>query len=147
MITRAKAGIRKLNPKYALLTHKTTNPVPTSVAVALKDPRWNNAMGDEISTCMATKTWTLVPRTPDMHVLGNQWIYINKLNADGTVETLRARLVAQGNNQEEGIYYLETYSPMVRTTTVRIVLHLATIVKWEVKQMDVKNVFLHGDLL
>ena len=96
---------------------------------------------------MVTNTWTLVPCTPEMHVLGNQWIFRNKLNADGTVETPRARLVAQGNNQEEGIDYLETYSPVVRTATVRIVLHLATIMKWEVKQMDVKNAFLHGDLL
>ena len=54
--------------------------------------------------------------------------------------------MAQGNNQEEGIDYLETYSPVVRTATVRIVLHLATIMKWEVKQMDVKNAFLHGNL-
>ena len=55
--------------------------------------------------------------------------------------------MAQGNNQEEGIDYLETYSPVVRIATVRVVLHLATIMKWEVKQMDVKNAFLHGDLL
>ena len=51
------------------------------------------------------------------------------------------------NNQDEGVDYLETYSPVVRTATVRIVLHLATIMKWEVKQMDVKNTFLHGNLL
>src|SRR5690606_40410953 len=64
----------------------------------------------------------------------------------GTVRNQRARL-AQGNNQEEGIYYLETYSPMVRTATMRIILHLATIMKWEIKQMDVKSTLLHGDLL
>lgn len=81
-----------------------------------------------------------------MHVLGNKLIYRYKLNADGTIKNHRARLVAQGNNQEEGIDYLETYSTVVRTATVRTVLHLATIMKWEVKQMDVKNAFLHGDL-
>ena len=72
MITRSKLGIRKPNPKYALLTHRTANTTPTTVAAALKDPQWNNAMNDEIGTCLATKTWSLVPRTPEMHVLGNR---------------------------------------------------------------------------
>lgn len=129
-----------------MLTHRAANTTPSTVAAALKDPRWNNAMTNEIDTCKATRTWFLVPRTPEMHVLRNRWIYRNKLNADGTVGDPRARLVAQGNSQEEGVDYLETYSPVVRTATVRTILHLATIMKWEVKQMDVKNAFLHGDL-
>lgn len=147
MVTRSKDGIRKPNPKYALLAHRLTDPLPTTVTAALKDPRWNNAMGEEFENCTITKTWSLVPRTPEMHVLGNQWIYRYKLKADGMVKSHRARLVAHGNKQEEGIDYLETYSPVVRTTTVRTVLHLATIMKWEVKQMDIKNAFMHGDLL
>lgn len=106
MITRSKTGIRKPNPKYALLVNRTTDTIPTTVAAALKDPRWNNAMGEEIDNCAITNTWSLVPRTPDMHVLGNKWIYRIKLNADGTVKTFRARIVAQGNNQEEGVDYL-----------------------------------------
>ena len=146
MITRGKAGIRKPNPKYALLTHRTTSPTPTTLAKALKDSRWSGAMGEEIENCAITNTWSFVPRTKDMHVLGNKWIHKVKLNADGTAKGYRSRLVAQGNNQEEGVDYLETYSPVVRTATVRIVLHLATIMQWDVKQIDVKNAFLHGDL-
>lgn len=69
-----------------------------------------------------------------------------KLNADGTLDKLRARLVAKGFHQEEGVDYLETYSPVVRTTTVRLVLHAAIVMQWDLKQLDVKNVFLHGDL-
>ena len=68
------------------------------------------------------------------------------MNADGSLQKLKARLVAQGYNQAEGIDYLETYSPVVRTATVRGVLHLATIMQWDIKQMDVQNAFLHGDL-
>ncbi|KAL1187713.1 Retrovirus-related Pol polyprotein from transposon RE1 [Cardamine amara subsp. amara] len=146
MVTRSKAGIIKPNPRYALLTNRVAYPEPKTVSEALKHPGWNNAMGEEMSNCAETRTWTLVPFTPDMNVLGSKWVFRTKLNADGTLDKLRARLVAQGFDQEEGIDYLETYSPVVRSATVRLVLHLATIMKWEIKQMDVKNAFLHGDL-
>jgi len=81
-----------------------------------------------------------------MHVLGSKWVFRVKLNVDGSLDKYKARLVAQGFKQEEGIDYLETYSPVVRSATVRAVLHLSTIMNWELKQMDVKNGFLHGDL-
>jgi len=146
MTIRQKSGIRKPNPRYALLTHKVSYPEPKTVAAALKDPGWTGAMGEEMGNCKEAETWSLVPYTPDMHVLGSKWIFRTKLNADRSLQKLKARLVAQGFNQAEGIDYLETYSPVVRTATVRGVLHLATIMEWDIKQMDVQNVFLHGDL-
>lgn len=100
----------------------------------------------EYDNCILANTWSLVPYTPDMKVLGNQWIRRIKLNVDGSMKQLKSRLVAKGNNQEEGVDYLETYSPVVRTSTVRLVLHTATVLKWDIKQMDVTNAFLHGDL-
>lgn len=81
-----------------------------------------------------------------MHVLGIKWVFRTKLKADGILDKLKARLVAKGFNQQEGIDFLETYSPVVRTATVRSVLHVATIMDCEIKQMDVKNIFLHDDL-
>ena len=146
MVTRLRDGIRKPNPKYALNIHRVSHPEPRTVTAALKHKGWNEAMGTEITNCKETNTWSLVPKTPEMHVLGSRWVYRTKLNADGTVKGLRARVVAKGNHQEEGVDYLETYSPVVRTATVRMVLHLATIMNWEIKQMDVQNAFLHGDL-
>ena len=146
MITRQKSGIRKPNPRYALMTHKVSYPEPKTVAEALKHPGWTGAMNVEMGNCKEANTWSLVPYTPDMHVLGSKWIFCTKLNADGSLQKLKARLVAQGYNQAEGIDYLETYSPVVRTATVRGVLHLATIMQWDIKQMDVQNAFLHGDL-
>ncbi|XP_024011200.1 uncharacterized protein LOC112086480 [Eutrema salsugineum] len=146
MITRAKEGIFKPNPRYALLTHKAAYPEPRSVASALKHPGWHNAMSEEMSNCSETNTWSLVPRAPGMNILGSKWVFRTKLHADGSLDKLKARLVAKGYNQQEGVDFLETYSPVVRTATVRSVLHLATIMDWDVKQMDVKNAFLHGDL-
>lgn len=101
MITKSQAGIRKPNPNYALLNHRVACRPPTTVAAAAKYPRWNNAMDEEIGNCKETKTWSLVPRTPEMHVLGNKWIYRTKLNADGSPASCKARLVVQGNNQED----------------------------------------------
>ena len=146
MVTRSKAGIHKPNPRYALMLHKVSYPEPKTVTAALKDEGWNDAMHEEISNCKEAQTWSLVPYTPEMHVLGNKWVFRTKLNADGSLDKLKARLVAKGFDQEEGIDYMETYSPVVRTATVRSVLHVATIMNWEIKQLDVKNAFLHGDL-
>ena len=146
MITRAKAGIVKPNPRYVLLTQKVAIPEPRSVAATLNHPGWHNAMQEEYDTCEETNTFTLVPRTPDMHVLGSGWVHRVKLNADGTLNKLKSRVVASGNEQEEGVDYLETYSPVVRMASVRTILHMATVLNWEIKQMDVKNAFLHGDL-
>jgi len=146
MVTRSKAGIHKPNPRYALMLHKVSYPEPKTVTAAMKDEGWNNAMHEEMDNYKEAQTWSLIPYTPDMHVLGCKWVFRTKLNADGSLDKLKARIVAKGYDQEEGIDYLETYSSVVRTATVRSVLHVATIMNWEVKQMDVKNAFLHGDL-
>ena len=146
MVTRSKSRIIKPNPKYALLTEHATLKEPNSVEEVLQHPGWTASMNEEYDNCIETNTWSLVPKTPDMNVLGNKWLYRIKLGSDGTVKKLRSRLVAQGCGQEEGIDYWETYNPVVRTATVRMILHTATVMKWSIKQMDVANAFLHGDL-
>ncbi|XP_019082679.1 PREDICTED: uncharacterized protein LOC109125489 [Camelina sativa] len=98
-------------------------------------------MNEEMGNCKEANTFSLVPPTLDMHVLGSKWVFRVKLNADGSLYKFKARLVAQGFKQEEGIDYLETYSHVVRTTTVRSILHFATTMNWEIKQMGVKMPF------
>lgn len=146
MVTRGKAGVRKPNPRYVMHTIKTDVSLPKNLSEALKHPGWNAVMVDEYDTCQETNTWSLVPCPPNTHVIGCGWIHKVKLNADGTFGKHRSRLVARGNEQTEGIDFLETYNPVVRTATVRMVLHIATVNRWDIRQFDVKNAFLHGDL-
>jgi len=146
MITRSKSGVFKPNPKYALFTVKSNYPEPKTIKTALKDEGWTNAMGEEVESFEETHTWDLVPPDPSITPLGCRWVFKTKLRADGSLDRLKARLVAKGYEQEEGVDYVETYSHVVRTATVRSILHVATIHKWEIKQLDVKNAFLHGDL-
>lgn len=146
MITRSQAGIHKPNPRYALVASKTIPSLPQTVAEALAHPGWRQAMLDELDSIYKNHTWVLTEATTDMNILGCRWVFTVKLNADGTLNKLKARLVAKGFNQEEGVDFTETYSPVVRTSTIRIVLAVATSKSWSVTQLDVKNAFLHGDL-
>ena len=136
----------KPNPRYALMTIKGIPIVPKTLTEALNHSGWNGSMVEEIDMRDEVGTWDLVPPPPDIRPIGCGWIHKVKLNADGTFLKLKSRLVARGNEQEEGVNFLETYSPVVRTATVRMVLHFAVTAKWDIRQLDVKNAFLHGDL-
>ncbi|KAK9211490.1 hypothetical protein WN943_000867 [Citrus x changshan-huyou] len=107
---------------------------------------WLHAMKEEIVALHQNKTWILIPRSNDMNVIGCKWVYKTKLKVDGTLERLKARLVAKGFNQIPGIDFLETFSPVVKPATIRIVLSIALSHNWDIRQLDVKNAFLHGKL-
>ena len=103
-------------------------------------------MDDEMQALHQNHTWVLVPRQADMNIIGCRWIFKTKLHSDGSLDRLKARLVAKGYNQQEGVDYLDTFSPVIRPATIRIVLTLATVKGWSLRQLDVKNAFLHGHL-
>ena len=134
MITRLKAGIRKPNPKYANLhTTHVLPQVPKSVKSALQHEGWAQAMHEELTALKKNNTWTLIPRTPNMHVIGRKWIFKVKLDANGDVERLKARLVANGFHQLDGIDFSETYSPVVKFGTIRTVLSIALVRRWDIR--------------
>lgn len=119
---------------------------PKSFAEVMKDERWRNAASFEINALEESGTWTVEHLPPGKHAIGCKWIFKIKFNADGTIERFKARLVALGNKQVEGIDYFETFAPVVKMTTVRTFLRLACGRGWDFHQMDVHNAFLHGDL-
>jgi hypothetical protein len=146
MITRARAGIHKPNPKYAMAASATISPIPRSVRAAIKDPNWYAAMQQEFDALKANKTWTLVPRPPDARVITGKWVFKHKMNPDGTLERYKARWVVRGFNQRPGIDFGETFSPVVKPATIRTVLTLVATNNWPAHQLDVSNAFLHGNL-
>ncbi|GJX97393.1 ribonuclease H-like domain-containing protein [Tanacetum coccineum] len=145
MVTRSKVGIVKANPKYNL--HVTTSsPIPKSPFHALRDPNWKQAMCDEYKALIDNKTWVLVPRPSNVNIVRSMWLYKHKYNADGSLSRYKARLVANGRSQQQGIDCDETFSPVVKPATIRTVLSLAVSRQWPIHQLDVKNAFLHGHL-
>ncbi|KAJ3708562.1 hypothetical protein LUZ61_012267 [Rhynchospora tenuis] len=119
---------------------------PTCYTQAVKSDVWRLAMATELSALAQNATWELVSPPPDAHIIGSKWIFKTKYKPDGSVERHKARLVAKGYNQEEGIDYEETFSPVIKPTTIRTVLSIALSLHWPCHQLDVNNAFLHGDL-
>nr|GEW06691.1 hypothetical protein [Tanacetum cinerariifolium] len=101
-------------------------------------------MRDEYTTLINYKTWTLVPRPPDTNIVCCIWLFRHKYLADDTLSRYKARLVANGGTQIEGIDVDETFSPVVKPETIQTVLSLATSRHLSIHQLDVKNAFLHG---
>ena len=121
-------------------------PIPTCYSQAVKDVCWVKAMQEELQALQENYTWDIVPCPPNDEPFGCKWVYSIKLNSDGSFHRYKARLVALGNKQEYGVDYDETFALVAKMTTIRTVLSIAASKGWSLHQMDVKNVFLHGDL-
>jgi hypothetical protein len=101
-----------------------TSSVPSSVRVALVDPHWRRAM-EEYVALLANHTWDLVPRPPGTTVVIGKWLFCHKLTSDGSLSRYKARWVLRGFTQRPGVDYDETFSPVVKITTIRAILSLA----------------------
>ncbi|PKU76638.1 Retrovirus-related Pol polyprotein from transposon TNT 1-94 [Dendrobium catenatum] len=146
MQTRLKSGIRKPKPILNLLAQSTSPTTPTSYNQAMKSDHWLLAMHAEFEALTNQATWSLVPAPPNKPVLGCKWTFKTKLLPNGQVDRYKARLVALGYDQKFGINYTETFSPVAKMPTIRLLLTLALQQKWPMYQLDVANAFLHGDL-
>ncbi|GJV00189.1 ribonuclease H-like domain-containing protein [Tanacetum coccineum] len=145
MIIRSQSGIVKPIERLSLHT-SSLSPIPKSPFIALKDPNWCNAMYDEYNALVKNGTWIIVPRPSDVNLVRSMWLFNHKFHADGTLSRYKARLVANGSNQQHGVDFDETFSPVVKPATIRTVLSLAVSRQWPIHQLDVKNAFLNGDL-
>ena len=109
--------LRDKKSHRALLASSST-PIPKNYKHAMSIPVWQEAMQQEMAALQTNDTWSLVPRPQDINVVGSKWIFKIKLKEDGSIERHKARLVAQGYTQIEGLDYEETFSPVVRPTTI-----------------------------
>jgi histone deacetylase 1/2 len=146
--TRLQHGIRK--PKvytdgtirYGNLA--TTISEPVTIKDALDNPHWKAAMDAEFGALLKNNTWHLVPPQQGKNIVDCKWVFKIKRKADGTLDKYKARLVAKGYKQRYGIDYEDTFSPVVKAATIRLILSIAVSRGWSLRQLDVQNAFLHG---
>ncbi|KAI3526642.1 hypothetical protein L1887_05902 [Cichorium endivia] len=144
---------RKQNPKYfnpSFINSTTLHPIPptlepTTYNQALKDPNWRHAMDQEFNALLQNGTWELVPKASH-NPIGCKWIFRIKRNPDGSISKYKARLVAKGFLQQYGKDYFDTFSPVTKPVTIRVILSIALSKNWPLRQLDVNNAFLHGTL-
>lgn len=119
---------------------------PRTIDEALRDPKWVAAMDAEHDVLLHNKTWHLVATPKGKNIIGCKWVYKVKKKADGTVDRYKAQLVAKGYKQRYGLDYEDTFSPVVKAATIRLILSIAVSRGWSLRQLDVQNAFLHGVL-
>jgi histone deacetylase 1/2 len=103
---------------------------PQSVQEALGDPNWKKAMEEEYAALLKNGTWHLVSSKPGMNLIDCKWVFKIKRKADGSIDRYKGRLVAKGFKQQYGIDYEDTFSPVVKIATIRLVLSLAVARGW-----------------
>nr|GEV95399.1 ribonuclease H-like domain-containing protein [Tanacetum cinerariifolium] len=145
MITRSQSGIVKPIDRLSLHT-SSISPIPKNPYHALKDPNWRNAMYNEYNALVKNGTWLLVPRPSCVNMARTMWLFKHKFHADGTLSRYKARLVANSSSQQLRVDFDETFSLVIKSATIRMVLSLAVFRQWPIHQLDVKNAFLNGDL-
>lgn len=114
---------------------------PRNITEALKDESWMLVMQDELGQFVRNDVWLLVPRPKDTNVIGTKWIFKNKSDEFGTIVRNKARLVAQGYTQVERTDFDETFAPVARLESIRLLLSIACHLKFKLFQMDVKSAF------
>ncbi|GKA83777.1 ribonuclease H-like domain-containing protein, partial [Tanacetum coccineum] len=117
-----------------------------SFSEASKFPHLVDAMNQEMNALLRNITWDIVELPKDKKAIGSKWIYKIKYQSSEEIDRFKARLVAHGFSQKEGIDYEETFSPVVKMVTVRCLLNIVVTQSWPIFQLDVNNVFLYGDL-
>jgi hypothetical protein len=101
-------------------------------------------MAEEYDSIVHNDVWDVVPRPLGKSVVTSKWLYKTKIIADGSVEKHKARFVARGFSQIEGVDYDETFAPIARYTSIRTIICIAAEMGWRIHQMDLKTAFLNG---
>lgn len=144
MVTRARTN--SLKPKAFSTSIIPSSPTePRTYKQSKSHKCWQDAMQSEYDALMGNNTWSLVLCPPNVNLVGCKWIYKIKHKSDRSIECYKAKLVAQGYNQEE-VDYFETFCPVIKPTTIRLVLSITISNNWCIHQLDIYNSFLNGEL-
>lgn len=126
-----------------------SNEIPRSFFEAMRrndSQEWIKACNDEMKSLRDKGTWILVSRTPGMKLIRCKWVFTIKTKGNGEIDRYKARLVAKGFTQHEGIDYHETFAPVTKLTSIRLIFKLAMIEKMQIRQIDIKTAFLNGKI-
>ncbi|GJR49992.1 putative RNA-directed DNA polymerase [Tanacetum coccineum] len=140
----AKGNLSEEAKAFALSMY--SDEIPANTEQALKSKHWKDAMEEEIKALIKNNTWEKRVLPPGKKTVGCRWVFTIKYKPDGTIERYKARLVAKGHTQTYGIDYSETFSPVAKINTIRVLISIAANKGWPLHQFDVKNAFLHGEL-
>nr|GEY14589.1 hypothetical protein [Tanacetum cinerariifolium] len=148
-VIKEQGGLNQINDEdfyTCMFTCFLSQEEPKKVLQALKDLSWIKAMQEELLQFKLQKVWVLVDLPKGKRVIGSKWIFRNKKDEKGIVIRNKARLVAHGHTQEEGIDYDEVFAPIARIEAIRLFLAYASFMGFTVYQMDVKSAFLYGTI-
>ncbi|GJX51637.1 ribonuclease H-like domain-containing protein [Tanacetum coccineum] len=132
------------NKCFVTELHKSVK--PKNYWEACKDQHWVEGMNKEMDALYKNDTWEITDLPIGRKSIGGNWVYKIKYKSNGEIERYKARYVAKGSNQKEGIDFDETFSPVVKIVTVRCLINLAVQNGWLLSQLDINNAFLYGDL-
>ncbi|KAK1685984.1 hypothetical protein QYE76_046832 [Lolium multiflorum] len=147
--TRERATPDWYDPCLNVMIVDNNDEDPATYEEAMMSPdsnKWQEAMKSEMGSMYDNKVWTLVDLPDSRKAVENKWIFKRKTYADGNITVYKARLVAKGFRQIQGVDYDETFSPVAKLKSVRILLAIAAFFDYEIWQMDVKTAFLNGDI-
>ncbi|GJW11243.1 ribonuclease H-like domain-containing protein [Tanacetum coccineum] len=137
---------KNYNENLCFVTQLNKTREPKTYFEDFKYPHWTDAMNQEIDALLRNGTWEIVELPEGRKAIRSKWIYKIKFRSSGEIDRYKARLVARGFGQKEGIDYEETFSPVVKMVTVRCLLNIVVCMSWPVFQLDVNTAFLYGDL-
>jgi hypothetical protein len=129
---------------YIVMVRSIRESEPSTFEEATGRQVWRDAMMEEYNSIMRNDVWEVVPRPEGKSVVNFKWLYKLKHPADGGIEKYKARFMAQGFLQVEGVDYDETFASVARYTSIRAVISIAIEMGWKIHQMDVKTAFLNG---
>lgn len=118
----------------------------TAAIKSLDSEKWNKAIQEEMESLLENNTWSLVNLPKNRRAIGNRWVFKIKCAANGDIDRYKARLVVKGYTQKYGIDYQETFCPVVKFSSIRMILAVSAIEKLKLRQFDVKTAFLYGEL-